>query len=170
MSEDHRWTMWRDNLTELRQPILDYSLAVLPTLTDLEIAHRRVPSRKSSGLDQLPSELCNACPTELARQTYGALLKLAVHGQECLPHKGGTLTPAHKGKGALTDTKACRSLLVSSHIGKTLHRTIRQTQPDLLESYMTRSQLGGKRRVPVTLGLHEARACMRAAAYTRISP
>ena len=29
---------------------------------------------------------------------------------------------------------------------------------------MTRSQLGGKRKVPVTLGLHEARAYLRAAA------
>lgn len=92
------------------------------------------------------------------------MLKLVLHGQEYLGHKGGLLTPAHKGKGALTDPKAYRSLLVSSHIGKTLHRTVRQTQAHLLEAFMTRSQLGGKRKVPVTLGLHEARAYLRAAA------
>ena len=164
MSSEQQWAMWRSNLHDLQQTNIDCMLEELPTLTDLEIAFRRVPRRKASGLDQVPSELCQACPTVLARQTYGALLKLFVHGQECLPHKGGTLTPAHKGKGAFSDPTAYRSLLVSSHIGKTLHRTIRQTQATLLESYMTRSQLGGKRKVPVTLGLHEARAYMRAAA------
>ena len=128
------------------------------------MAFRRVPRKKASGLDQLPSELCGACPCELARQNYGALLKFCLHGQESLWHKGGILYPAHKGKGPLSDPKAYRSLLVSSHVGKALHRTIRQTQAGLLESYMMRSQLGGKRHVPVTLGLHEARAYLRAAA------
>lgn len=169
MSKEQQWTHWRSNLQTLRRTQVDCRMEDLPTLTDLEIAFRRVPRRKASGLDQVPSEVCQACPTVLARQNYGALLKLFVHGQECLLHKGGTLTPAHKGKGAFSDPAAYRSLLVSSHIGKTLHRTIRQTQATLLENFMTRSQLGGKRKVPVTLGLHEARAYMRAAATRNAS-
>jgi len=159
-----QWQIWRDNLVAFRRTHIDQHITDLPTLTDLEMAFRRVPRKKASGLDQLPSELCGACPCELARQNYGALLKLCLHGQESLWHKGGILYPAHKGKGPLSDPKAYRSLLVSSHVGKALHRTIRQTQAGLLESYMMRSQLGGKRHVPVTLGLHEARAYLRAAA------
>lgn len=159
-----QWTVWRENLISFRQTQLHLSVDDLPTLTDLEIAFRRVPKHKASGLDGVPSDLCGCCPRELARQNYGALLKLVLHGQECLSHKGGLLAPAHKGKGPFTDPKAYRSLLVSSHLGKTLHRTVRQTQTHLLEAFMTRSQLGGKRKVPVTLGLHEARAYLRAAA------
>ena len=159
-----QWQLWRTNLQKFARPHIDQKITGLPTLTDLEMAFRRVPCKKASGLDQLPSELCGACPRELARQNYGALLKLFLHGQETLWHKGGILYPAHKGKGPLCDPKAYRSLLVSSHVGKALHRTIRQTQADLLEKYMMRSQLGGKRHVPVTLGLHEARAYLRAAA------
>ena len=127
----------------------------------METALRRVRKHKATGLDLLPSELCHACPTILARQLYGALLKLVCHGQEALPHKGGILTPAFKGKGSPCDASSYRSLLVSSHIGKALHRTVRQTQASLLEAYMVPQQLGGRRRVPVTLGLHEARAFLR---------
>ena len=169
MGTQEQWNTWRENLERFRQTQLQLSTDDLPTLTDLEIAFRRVPKHKASGLDKVPSDLCGCCPRELARQNYGALLKLVLHGQEFLGHKGGLLTPAHKGKGALTDPKAYRSLLVSSHIGKTLHRTVRQTQAHLLEAFMTRSQLGGKRKVPVTLGLHEARAYLRAAALQQQS-
>ena len=113
-----QWTCWRANLEKFRQTHIQLQLDDLPTLTDLEIAFRRVPKHKASGLDRVPSELCGSCPRELARQNYGALLKLVIHGQESLGHKGGTLTPAHKGKGPLTDPMAYRSLLVSSHLGK----------------------------------------------------
>ena len=164
LDDSTQWHLWRENLAAFRRTHIDQHVTDLPTLTDLEMAFRRVPRKKASGLDQLPSELCGACPCELARQNYGALLKLFLHGQESLWHKGGILYPAHKGKGPLSDPKAYRSLLVSSHLGKALHRTIRQTQAGLLERYMLRSQLGGKRHVPVTLGLHEARAYLRAAA------
>ena len=103
-------------------------------------------------------------PCELARQNYGALLKLFLHGQESLWHKGGILYPAHKGKGPLSDPKAYRSLLVSSHIGKALHRTIRQDAgraPGKLYDEITTWR---QKHVPVTLGLHEARAYLRAKA------
>lgn len=164
LDEDEQWAKWRSNLQRFRKEQFVLTLADIPSLTDLELAFRRVPRNKASGLDNVPSELRSACPTQLARQMYGALLKLVLHGQESLAHKGGLLTPAHKNKGSLTDPSAYRSLLVSSHLGKTLHRTVRQKQATLLETFMARSQLGGKRRVPVTLGLHEARAFLRAAA------
>eukprot|EP00435_Cladocopium_sp_Y103_P042425 s1518_g11.t1 len=163
MDQSRQWHLWRTNLERFRQSSLSLTVGDVPTLTDLEQAFRRVPRNKACGPDKLPSALCSACAPELARQNYGALLKLVLHGQESLCHKGGVLTPAHKGKGPHNDPSAYRSLLVSSFIGKTLHRTLRQTQATLLEKFMTRSQLGGKRRVPVSLGLHEARSYLRTA-------
>ena len=154
-------SLWIQGLQRFRHDHLQLSLDDLPSLTDLEIALRRVRKNKAIGLDMIPPELCHACPTILARQLYGALLKLVCHGQEALPHKGGLLTPAFKGKGSPCEASSYRSLLVSSHIGKALHRTVRQTQATLLEAFMVPQQLGGRRRVPVTLGLHEARAFLR---------
>eukprot|EP00435_Cladocopium_sp_Y103_P014284 s5672_g3.t1 len=102
-------------------------------------------------------------------ELYGAFLKLVLHGQECLEHKGGTLVAAFKGKGSPMEASSYRSLLVSSHIGKVLHRTVRQTQASSLETYMGLQQLGGKRNVPVTLGLREVRAYPRGAQQRSLS-
>eukprot|EP00435_Cladocopium_sp_Y103_P061404 s676_g23.t1 len=157
--------LWRDNLASFCQTHLRLDPTDIPSLTDLETALRRVQRNKATGPDHLRSELCCACPTLLARQLYGALLKLVLHGQESLTHKGGTLVPAHKGRGSTLEASSYRSLLVSSHIGKALHRTVRQTQAALLEAYMGPQQLCGKRHVPVQLGLHEVRSFLRGAQH-----
>eukprot|EP00435_Cladocopium_sp_Y103_P066288 s450_g28.t1 len=152
---------WRTALESFVQPLLDLGPNDVPTLTDLEQAFRRVKSGKAQGLDLIPPEVCNACPTLLARQYFSALLKLLTHGQESLHHKGGLLVPAHKGKGPVALPESYRSLLISSHMGKVLHRTVRQFQADLADRYMCAQQLGGRRHVPVTLGVHEARSFLR---------
>ncbi|CAL1171631.1 unnamed protein product [Cladocopium goreaui] len=133
----------------------------VPSLTDLEQAFRRVKSGKALGQDGIPPEICKACPVVLTRQYYSVLLKMLIHGQESLHHKGGTLVPAYKGKGSSMLPASYRSLLISSHLGKVLHRTIRQHQAQIYEQYLCAQQLGGKRKVPVNLGLHEARAFLR---------
>jgi len=161
LDEEEQRRLWIANLQSFQNHELQLQPEDVPSLTDLELAVRRVKRHKATGPDGVPSELCCACPAQLARQLYGALLKLVCHGQESLSHKGGLLAPAFKGKGSHLDASAYRSLLVSSHIGKVLHRTVRQTQASLLESFMEPQQHGGKRHVPVTLGLHEARAYLR---------
>ena len=68
----------------------------LPTLFDLECALRRVRNGKATGEDDIPSEACGAHPVAMAKLLYPQLLKLALHGQEALIHKGGRLAVAHK--------------------------------------------------------------------------
>ena len=152
---------WQDSLAEFQQHEVDLGPADLPSLTDLELSFRRVKKGKALGPDGVPPELCKACPALLARQYFTALMKMIIHGQESLHHKGGTLVPAYKGKGPATDPTSYRSLLISSHMGKVLHRTIRQHQSTMYEQYLCAQQLGGRKKVPVTLGLHEARAFLR---------
>ena len=101
------------------------SVTDVPTLTELEAAFRRVKKGKASGPDHLPSELFHAFPRDMARQCYTTLLKAALQGQECLLHKGGTLVPLWKGKGDMSLCSSFRSILLSSHFGKSLHRTLR---------------------------------------------
>ena len=153
--------LWIQNLHEHTADHLDVNVQEVPTLVELEAAFRRVKKGKATGPDHLPSELFHAFPATLARQCYSVLLKIALQGQECLMHKGGTLVPLWKGKGDQSLCSSYRSILLSSHFGKSLHRTLRLKQADVYEAFIHSQQLGGRRRTPVTLGAHQARAFLR---------
>ena len=133
----------------------------VPSLCELEIALRRVQIGKAIGLDQVPPEICHYCPVQLARLCYPILLKAAIHGQEAAEHKGGKLAIAWKQRGDVRDCHTHRSLLVSSHIGKTIHRALRQKSHHFYDAYMQRQQLGGKQKMPVSIPLHMTRAFLR---------
>ena len=51
--------------------------------------------------------------------------------------------------------------MISSHIAKTLHRSLRSHQADYYEGFMQQQQIGGRRKVPVQLGTHMVRAHLR---------
>ena len=152
---------WRDHLGDLQELSFDEQLLAMPSLTDLELALRRVSKNKATGPDGIPGEVCRLHPACLARQLYAQLLKLALHGQEDLIHKGGFLSFLYKGKGHHQHCESYRSILVSSHLGKCLHRTLRTHQQSLYEAFLQRQQVGGRRRVPVSLGLHIVRGFLR---------
>ena len=133
----------------------------LPTLTDLEQAFRRVSPGKAIGLDGIPPELCHHQPVPMARCTYAIMLKTALFGQEAFDHKGGKLAIAWKQKGDFRNCCTHRSLLVSSHVGKTVHRALRQKYNFLYNTYMQRQQLGGRPKMPVAIPLHMSRAFLR---------
>eukprot|EP00435_Cladocopium_sp_Y103_P014745 s1030_g3.t1 len=153
--------LWLANLSRLSVSEIDLSVNEVPSLVELEAAFRRVKPGKASGPDGLPSELFHYFPAVLAKQCYSTLLKVAIQGQECLIHKGGTLMPLWKGKGDMSICSSFRSILLSSHFGKTIHRALRLKQADVYEAYLHRQQLGGRRHTPVSLGTHYARAFMR---------
>lgn len=116
---------------------------------------------KAIGLDMIPPEVCKHNAVDLARLSYAQLLKLALHGQEAIVHKGGKLVSTHKSKGPQDECGSYHSLLISTHQGKVLHRSLRQHQADLYEGFLQSQQIGGRRHVPVTLGLHHVRSFMR---------
>eukprot|EP00438_Fugacium_kawagutii_P021132 Skav213922 [mRNA] locus=scaffold1439:306795:310370:- [translate_table: standard] len=133
----------------------------IPSLMDLERAFRRVQPGKAIGPDNLPPEACRHFAPELARAYYPLLLKVMAHGHEPHQWKGGLLVTAYKHKGVATQAASHRSLLISSHAGKAVHRAIRQHQTDLMQAFLDASQLGGRPHVPVGIGLHEVRAYLR---------
>ena len=160
LSEEELWNTWKTNLANFQQKYLREPLTVLPTLFDLERAYRRVATGKALGQDGVPPEVCNAFPCEMAKATFSQLMKLAIHGQEAIIHKGGRLAVAYK-RGPNNECASYRSLLVSSHVGKTIHRSLRQNQADLYESYLQGQQIGGRRKIPVGFALHLTRAHLR---------
>ena len=154
---------WIKDLAHFANPSIHIAIEELPSLVDLELSFRRVPCGRARGPDHIPGEICHHQPAPLALACYSQLAKMICHGQEYLGHKGGILTAAYKGKGRTNQCSSYRSLLVSSHIGKVLHRTIRQTSAALYEAFLQGQQVGGRRKVPVQLALHQVRAHMRQA-------
>jgi hypothetical protein len=156
MNELH--TDWLNDLRTEQTDPFQISVKDLPTLADLELAYRRVAAGKATGPDCVPGELCHLAPAACARATFSSLWKLLLFGHEALRYKGGLLVQAYKGKVQTTKCSSYRSLLISSHIGKSLHRAMRCSQANIFESFLQAQQLGGRRAMPVTYGVHPVRA------------
>eukprot|EP00438_Fugacium_kawagutii_P032107 Skav212431 [mRNA] locus=scaffold1479:102244:107277:+ [translate_table: standard] len=133
----------------------------LPSLQDLELAFRRVRPGKAVGMDGLPPEVCREYAPELARAYFPLMMKLIAFGQEPSQWKGGRLTTAYKQKGDVTLPSSHRSLLISSHAGKAVHRAVRQNQSALMQRFFETTQLGGRPHMPVGVGMHTVRAYCR---------
>ena len=153
--------VWIQNLHAFRADSLNIDVKEVPSLAELEAAYRHVQPHKATGPDQIDANICASAPAIIARKTYSQLLKLYTHGQECLLHKGGRLQPIWKQKGPRDCCSAYRSVLISSHVGKSLHRCLRLHSADAFEHYLQNQQTGGKRGISVTLGVHQARAYLR---------
>ena len=155
--------LWWTGLQQLQATDLsELTLQDLPKLTDLEAAMRRVTPGKAVGDDEVPPEVCRYHAKALAKLVFPGLLKLFLHGQEDLSHKGGRLISAYK-RGPRNLCMSYRSLLISSHVGKCMHRALRCGQNTLYTSYMQRQQIGGRPKIAVNVGLHMARAHHRSA-------
>ncbi len=108
----------------------NHTLKDVPTLRDLEDAFRRVRPNKAAGLDNLRSDLCCLAPTALAGKYFPILAKMTLNYCEPIQMKGGVLIAAYK-SGSPHNIDHYRSLLLSSHIGKSLRRTLRQRMTHL---------------------------------------
>ena len=160
-SQQDQWHLWRTNLESFLQNDLIIQVDDIPTLCDLEHACRMTSAGKAMGLDAIPSEICKFCPRAVALHLYSLMLKTCAHGQEALAHKGGTLLPIWKGKQLKDQCSAFRSILLSSCLGKVMHKAVRMKQLDLYQQFLHQQQLGGRRGTPVTLGGHQVRAFQR---------
>ena len=152
---------WISELHDFQQASFCGALDSLPSLTDLEAALRRIPKGKARGPDGIPGELCHHQPAAVARVLYAHLVKVSVHGQEPLEFKGGRLTAVYKGRGPADDCASYRSLLISNHLGKAIHRSLRMKYAPLYERFLQAQQTGGRRKIPVQLPLHQVRAFAR---------
>ena len=160
---------WIEGLAEFLQSEMQLPADALPSLTDLELAFRRVKPHKAVGEDGIPPEVCHLYPTRLARLAYGQLLKLCTHGQEALQHKGGVLIAAWKRKDSQLRCESYRSLLISSHVAKAVHRAVRDHQSSIYETFLQGQQIGGRKHIPVSMGVHFIRAAARMAKRLQMS-
>ena len=153
---------WRQGLSQfIKEASINLQVTDIPTLTELEHAFRRVRPGKAVGLDDIPPGLCHHCPASMAKWCYTIMMKAALFGQESSAHKGGQMAVAWKHRGDVRDCTSHRSLLISSNMGKTIHRALRQKYHSFYTQYLQRQQLGGRPCMPVGIPLHISRAFLR---------
>jgi hypothetical protein len=87
---------WIEELKTIQSQKISLTLDQLPSLTDLELALRRVRQGRASGPDGIPGELCRHHASSIAKLLYPQMVKMMAHGHEPLGYKGGQLTLAVK--------------------------------------------------------------------------
>ena len=165
MSSSSLRNKWIQELHMFAQDDISVQLSDLPSLTDLEVALRRVPRGRACGPDGIPGEICHHFANSIAKILYQQLVLMVTHGQEDLSSKGGIVAPVYKGRGPADLCSSYRSILVSNHTGKAMHRAIRQKHAPLYEKFLQMQQKGGRRKTPVQLAVHQVRAFARQAKH-----
>ena len=133
------------------------SPADIPSLTEFEAALRASSTDRAYGLDGIPGEVLRYGAAELSSSVYALLLKSVFRLAEPVQHKGGTLYCIWKGKGPKQTCGSYRGILVSSMLGKSLHKTLRGRCSETLATCAVPSQVGGLPKFPVTVPAQAAR-------------
>ena len=129
----------------------------LPSKLQLESALRCSATGKAIGPDGIPAEVLHFGAGCLATPIYQILLKTVLRLEEPLAFKGGIVHRIWKGKIAPDLCHSHRAILVSSTVGKAVHRTLRG--PGIVPFLSSHSplQIGGLPRYPVTMAAQAAR-------------
>ena len=129
---------------------LSWRVQDLPTFFEVEAAFRRAPRSKAVGLDGLPGELLASAPTAMARTAYPLLLKAAALLRQPIQWRGGLLQEMWKRSGSQASPDCYRSIFISSHLGKSYHKLLRERAAPFVSQSLHGMHFGAKRRTPVT--------------------
>eukprot|EP00435_Cladocopium_sp_Y103_P015908 s2948_g3.t3 len=160
-SEEAQRARWVRHLEQLQVSQTVVPVTEIPQFGGLGICMRRIKPGKATGPDFLPAELFHFHSAVVAKHTYALFLKSALQAHEPLIHKGGWLVPLWKGKGDRSVCASYRSILISAHMAKAFHRSLRVKNASLYACFMQRQQVGGRPSTPVGLGVHQVRAFQR---------
>ena len=140
-------------------------LQEVPDLRSLEWALRDTATARAYGQDGVPGEVAHYCAAELSKVLFQLQLKSVFRLCEPVQHKGGVLHCVWKRKGPKQQCASYRGILVSSILGKSLHKLLRQKCVTALSTVTSPLQVGGLPRYPVTVPAHASRlfqsACHR---------
>ncbi|CAE7261007.1 RE2 [Symbiodinium sp. CCMP2592] len=134
----------------MAQDAIQWHIDELPTLQEVETVLRSVPVGKAFGLDLIPGEALVASPPDAAAMLHALMVKAAAGLQQPLQWRGGAIHSAWKGNGDMSLTSNHRSLFISSVVGKTYHRLLRNKSGKYLQAELHEMHLGSKARCPIT--------------------
>ncbi|CAE7316855.1 unnamed protein product [Symbiodinium sp. CCMP2592] len=130
---------------------LNWNIADVPSLIEVEQAIRLIPCNKSPGLDNVRGEMLRAAPAATAKILWPLFAKATAQICQPIQWRGGLLHEAYKRSGSSSDPQSFRSLFVSSTVGKCFHKMFRTRSQHDLEGAFHSFQLGARRHCPVTL-------------------
>ena len=140
-----------------RLEVLTIAAGELPSRLCLEAAFRDCATGRAIGPDGLPAEVLHYGAGGIAAPVYQLLLKTVLRLEEPLAWKGGLIHSLWKGKIAPHLCHGHRSILISSTVGKAVHRTLRGLGIAPLNRTRSELQVGGLPRHPVLVAAHAAR-------------
>ena len=141
----------------------------IPTRIQVERACRKLKPFKARGPDGLPAGLFHCYPATTAALLHPLLVKFVCQGAEPLGFKGGRLVHLFKGKGAADEPENRRGILISNHVGKIAHSTLRGQYTPFLELGMLPMQVGGRPCKSVQQGAHMLRLFMSSCKQSNLS-
>ena len=128
-----------------------------PSRCELESSLRATKAARAAGVDKLPGEILKFAASTSSRPLFQLALKIGMRMSEPLHFKGGALQTVWKGKMSSARVEAHRGILVSSCVGKSLHRAVRSRAVGPLAAISSPMQLGGLPQRPVSLASHAVR-------------
>lgn len=133
----------------------------LPCLRRLEASlHRCKPSR-AAGPDLLPPEICAQATRWMSHYLAPLYLKYALYTVEPIQWKGRILYEVFKQKGRMDLPENYRGILVSSHVAKAYHNTLRDPTMKFHVSTANGLQLGGIPGKGVDFACHTLRTFLQ---------
>ena len=141
----------------------------IPTRIQVERACRKLKPFKARGPDGLPAGLFHCYPATTAALLHPLFVKFVCQGAEPIGFKGGRLVHLFKGKGAADEPENRRGILISNHVGKVAHSTLRGQYTPFLELGMLPMQVGGRPRKSVQQGAHILRLFMSSCKRSNLS-
>jgi hypothetical protein len=116
---------------------------VVPAPADLARLFRKVRVCQGLGEEQIPPELLKLTVTSSAHFWHSLFAKSVLRIREPIAWSGGLLYALFKGAGATNERTNYRAILLSSQLGKALHRSMRGCLTPYLQQFAVATQLGG---------------------------
>ncbi|CAE7214421.1 unnamed protein product, partial [Symbiodinium sp. CCMP2456] len=104
---------------------LTWSVHDLPSFFEVEDVFRSTSRRKAPGLDGIPPEILAVSPTRMAKLAHPLMVKAAAFFHQPLQWRGGLLHEMWKRSGSQASPDSYRPIFISSHLGKSYHRLLR---------------------------------------------
>ncbi|CAE7826897.1 unnamed protein product, partial [Symbiodinium necroappetens] len=137
-------------------PDADIAIGDLPSRTQLEGGMCSSQCGRAAGKDNVPTELLHTFAAALSQSIVQLVLKSSMRLTEPLQWKGGDMRQIWKRKGAITECKHYRGILVSSVLGKAVHGSPRKQLGPVLDAIAAPLQIGGRVGFPVQVAIQAA--------------
>ena len=123
----------------------------------------------ATGIDNIADEVMMKFPVQTAKFYHALAVKIGIRISEPYGFKGGEMAKIYKGARCRSDVKNSRGVLLSSTVGKKIHKAYERRAMRVLTSYSLESQCGGIGGKGTDFAAHGLRLAQKYAQHSRKS-